>query len=76
MKKVKGVVHNSSYIRNGHKEEVKGVIHHNSSYIRNEHKEKVVSLFGKSQSSYMDMYDFTFDGEERLIQIIKKQSDR
>ncbi len=47
---------------------MKGIIH-NSFYLRNHRKENLASLFGMSQGSDMDMYDFDFD-EKGALEVI------
>lgn len=51
---------------------VKGIIH-NSFYLKNHRKENLSSLFGYSQGTDMDMYDFKFGENGVLLEIHKKK---
>lgn len=54
-------------------QKTKGIVH-NAFYTRNERKESLSSLFGMSQGSDMDMYDFEFDKDGSLL-VIHKNDD-
>lgn len=45
---------------------------HNAFYTRNTRKENLSSLFGLSQGTDMDMYDYEFGKDGELIAIHKK----
>lgn len=53
-----------------------GIIH-NSFYVKNERKENLNSLFGLSQGSDMDMYDYEFgkNGELKVIHTEEQKED-
>lgn len=46
-------------------------LQHNSFYVRNQRKEKLSSLWGMSQGTDMDMYDYEFNPDGSLKKIIK-----
>ncbi len=56
-------------------QKTKGIVH-NAFYTRNERKESLNSLFGLSQSTDMDIYDYEFDEEGTLISIQKKEINK
>lgn len=49
--------------------EIKG-LEHNSFYVQNQRKENLSSLFGLSQSTDRDMYDYEFNPDGSLKKII------
>ncbi len=51
---------------------MKGVIH-NQQPSRNHRKENLTSLFGMSQGTDMDMYDYDF-GEKGVLKVIHKEA--
>lgn len=56
-------------------QKTKGIVH-NAFYTRNERRESLNSLFGLSQGSDMDMYDFEFDKDGALLVIHKNKNDK
>ena len=49
---------------------------HNAFYTRNDRKESLSSLFGMSQGTDMNMYDFEFDKNGLLIAIHKNEIEK
>ena len=56
-------------------QKTRGIVH-NAFYTRNERKESLSSLFGMSQGSDMDMYDFEFDKDGALLVIHQKDNKK
>lgn len=57
-------------------QKTKGIVH-NAFFTRNERKESLSCLFGLSQGSDMNMYDYEFDKDGTLIVIhMKQKSER
>lgn len=50
----------------------KGIIH-NSFFVRNQRVENLNSLFGLEQGTDMDMYDYEFDKEGKILVLHTKQ---
>lgn len=50
-------------------------VEHNSQPLRNQRKEKLKTLFGMSQGTDMDMYDFKFGKNSELKEIHKDAAE-